>query len=277
MSGSNSAALAQARGRIPISEARLLLKHVLSCTTAHLEAHANDLLPAQAAARFSDLVTRRAAGEPIAYLTGVREFYGRAFAVTPAVLIPRPETELLIDLALSRLRGIAQPRLLDLGTGSGCIAITLALELEQAEITATDLSTDALALARLNAARHGAILHCVHGDWFESLGDARYHLIVANPPYIPVDDPHLSRGDLRFEPALALRGGVNGLAAIRHIVESSAGHLVPGGGLLFEHGYDQAEAVRELLEASGYVDIQQHRDLAGILRVSGALLADQVG
>ncbi|MFA6310558.1 MAG: peptide chain release factor N(5)-glutamine methyltransferase [Sterolibacterium sp.] len=273
--GSIAGALAEARAAIPVSEARLLLRHVLGHSAAYLAAHCDDALPADAAARFGELVRRRAAGEPIAYLTGLREFYGRDFAVSPAVLIPRPETELLVDLAIESLRGVSRARVLDLGTGSGCIAVTLALEAELAAVTAVDLSADALALARVNAARHSAVIGFVQSDWFEALGDERYHVIVANPPYIRAEDQHLTQGDLRYEPQRALASGDDGLAAIRHIVEASLPRLLPGGGLWFEHGYDQAESVRALLQRAGYADVQQHRDLAGIVRVSGGRLAAQ--
>jgi len=270
--GSIAAALLEARAKISPGDARVLLRHVLGCTTAYLEAHRDDVLPMDAATFFSDLLRRRAAGEPVAYLTGWREFYGRAFVVTPGVLIPRPETELLVEVAIARLRGIPSPLLLELGTGSGCIAITLALELAGAEITANDVSPEALALAGRNAARHGVVIRFLHSDWFEALGDVRYHLIVANPPYIASGDPHLRQGDLRFEPAPALASGSDGLAAIRRIIAGSAQHLLPGGELWFEHGYDQAEAAQKLLEEAGFADIEQHRDLAGILRVSGGRL-----
>ncbi|MCX7174964.1 MAG: peptide chain release factor N(5)-glutamine methyltransferase [Proteobacteria bacterium] len=277
MEDSIAAALKAARTAIPIGEARLLLRQVLGCSAAYLEAHSDDALPTEAAVRFSALARRRAAGEPIAYLTGFREFYGRDFAVSPEVLIPRPETELLVDLAVSSLRGIRSPSVLDLGTGSGCIAVTLALELELAEITASDISPDALAMARLNASWQSADIRCVHSDWFEALGDTQYHLIVANPPYIPSGDPHLNQGDLRFEPPRALASGVDGLAAIRRIVEDSIHHLLPGGGLWFEHGYDQADQARTLLQEAGYSSIEQHRDLAGIIRVSGGRLVPALG
>lgn len=263
------AALAETRATIPVAEARLLLRHVLDCSAAYLEAHRDEALPDNVAAHFAEWVKRRADGEPIAYLTGRREFYGRDFEVTPAVLIPRPETELLVELALAGLRGIPRPRLLELGTGSGCIAVTLALELEHAEVTATDISPDALALARRNAARLGVTICCRQSDWFEALEDLRYHLIVANPPYIAAGDPHLGQGDLRFEPPQALVSGIDGLAAIRHIVAASPRHLLPGGALWFEHGYDQAAKVRTLLEDAGFGAIRQHCDLAGIVRVSG--------
>ena len=265
-----AAALAQARQTIPISEARLLLRHLLGCTAAWLEAHRDDALEAPAAAAFEALVARRTAGEPIAYLTGRREFYGRDFAVTPAVLIPRPETELLIDLGKAAVSGSAKPRILDLGCGSGCVAITLALELPGAEVTALDVSAAALDIARSNAGRLRAPIHLMQSNWFAALGaEERFDLIVANPPYVAEGDPHLNEGDLRFEPALALACGPDGLDAIRHIVAAAPTHLRAGGHLFFEHGYDQAEAVAALLRHAGFSAIDQHRDLASIVRVSG--------
>jgi len=271
-------ALAGAREKIAISEAKLLLRHVLGREAAYLEAHREEALPDRADARFAELVSRRAAGEPIAYLTGLREFYGRNFAVSPSVLIPRPETELLVALGIAKLSGKPQARILELGTGCACIAVSLALELAAARVTATDISLDALVVARQNATRHAAVLHFVESDWYTALVPAfgsgvleggRFDLIVTNPPYIPLGDSHLSQGDLRFEPPQALVSGADGLEAIRRIASNAPGHLLPGGWLLFEHGYDQAEAVRRLLEAAGYAKIEQHRDLAGIVRVSG--------
>lgn len=260
------AALAEARRALPSAEARLLLCHVLDRSPAWIEAHRDDDLAAADAARFLGLVARRAAGEPIAYLVGTREFYGRDFAVSPAVLIPRPETELLVDLVMA---GDPSSRILDLGTGSGCLAITLALESPPAEVTAVDRSPEALAVARGNAERLGARVRFLESDWFAVLADERFDVIVSNPPYVADGDPHLGEGDLRFEPALALSCGVDGLDAIRHIVAAAPDHLNPGGRLLFEHGYDQAEAIAALLADAGYADVEQHRDLAGIVRVSG--------
>lgn len=267
-----AAALGAARASVPAGEARQLLRYVLGCSTSHLEAHREDPLPVDAGARFADFVARRAAGEPVAYLTGTREFYGRDFAVTRDVLIPRAETELLVDLAIASLRDVAAPRLIDLGTGSGCIAVTLALEIGSAQVTAVDFSAAALALARQNAERHGADIELLTSDWFASLADRRYDLIVANPPYIPETDPHLRQGDLRFEPRHALASGADGLSAIGRIVDSAAEHLLRGGRLWLEHGYDQADSVRRLLAGAGYTHIEQHRDLAGIVRVSGGRL-----
>jgi release factor glutamine methyltransferase len=222
------------------------------------------------------MVARRAEGEPVAYLVGSREFYGREFHVTPAVLIPRPETELLVEVALSKVsRGVtggnprgSTPRILDLGAGSGCVAITLALELD-CEVTAVDVSADALAVVRENAARLGAKVTVVESDWFSAI-DGRFDVIVGNPPYVAVGDAHLGEGDLRFEPMTALACGVDGLSAIRRIVTEAPRHLLPGGWLFLEHGYDQAEAMHALLAEAGFGAIEQHRDLAGIVRVSGA-------
>lgn len=264
-----AAALARARQSIPAAEARLLLGAVLGRNHAWLEAHRDDVLEAEAAQRFAALADRRAAGEPVAYLLGRREFYGRDLAVSPAVLIPRPETELLVEVALAAVAGRANPRILDLGTGSGCIAVTLALELPGAEVTAVDISAAALAVARSNAERLGAGLRCLQSEWFAALGGERFDLIVSNPPYIAEGDRHLAEGDLRFEPPIALACGRDGLDAIRHILASAADHLEPGGMLHFEHGYDQAIAMAELLMDAGFTDIEQHHDLAGIVRVSG--------
>lgn len=262
-------ALAVARARILSAEARLLLGHVLGRSAAWLAAHGDEACVPEQLARFHALVERRAAGEPVAYLLGGREFYGRDFAVTPDVLIPRPETELLVDIAKSKVGTDGTARILDLGTGSGCIAVTLALELPAARVTAVDVSAAALDVAQGNAAHLGARVAFVESDWFSALPSERFDLIVANPPYIAAGDPHLTAGDLRFEPRGALTDHADGLAAIRHLVAEAPRHLLPGGWLFFEHGYDQGPAVRELLEAAGFVDVGQHRDLAGIVRTSG--------
>lgn len=266
-------ALAAAREAIPVSEARLLLRHVLGCGATHLEAHREEAIEPAAAGRFASLAARRAAGEPVAYLTGTREFYGREFAVSPAVLIPRPETELLVDLGVEAVGGRPAPAILDLGTGSGCLAVTLALEIPKSVVTGADASPAALEVARANAARLGASVRFVESDWFSAVGNARFDLIVSNPPYVAEGDPHLVQGDLRFEPAPALASGMDGLDALRRIVSGARTHLVPGGWLLCEHGYDQARAVAELLAGAGFEGIMQHRDLAGIVRVSGGRCA----
>lgn len=268
--------LTEARKTIPAAEARLLLGHVLGKSTAWLEAHRDDVLAPEAAAQMSALAGRRAAGEPIAYLVGVREFYGRDFAVTPDVLIPRPETELLVDLCKEKVGAGGTAAVLDLGTGSGCLAITLALELglQRAQVTAVDASSAALGMARANAQRLGAQVEFVESDWFATLPSDRYDLIVANPPYVAAGDPHLAEGDLRFEPLDALTDHGDGLAAIRRIVSAAPDWLVPGGWLWLEHGYDQAAAVADLLRGAGFSTIEQHMDLAGIVRCSGARIPD---
>jgi release factor glutamine methyltransferase len=265
-----AAALAAARAKLSESEARLLLGRVMGRSGTWLISHDHLGLDEDALLNFAALVARRAAGEPVAYLIGRREFFGREFAVSPAVLIPRPDTELLVEIGLKSIAAGAAPRILDLGTGSGCVAITLALECPQAQVSAVDKSEAALAVAGWNATQLGANVRLIPSDWFAALAGEIFDLIVANPPYIAAGDPHLSAGDLRHEPSAALAGGADGLHAIRHIVAAASAHLTPDGYLWLEHGYDQALAVRELLAAAALVNIEQHRDIAGILRVSGA-------
>jgi release factor glutamine methyltransferase len=269
MSSTIAGLLAEARRHIPPNEARLLLGHLLGRDAAWLAAHRDDAVAVDVAERMSALAVRRAAGEPVAYLLGVREFYGRDFTVTPAVLIPRPETELIIDIAKEKLFAADAAAVLDLGTGSGCLAITIALELPWAQASAADISPAALEVARGNARRLGASVAFFESDWFTALPPQRFDCIVANPPYVAAGDPHLAAGDLRFEPAGALTDNADGLAAIRRIAAAAPQWLNPGGWLFLEHGYDQGEAVHALLAAAGFIDIEQHRDLAGILRASG--------
>jgi len=263
-------ALAAARARVDAVDARVLLCEVLNRDAAFLIAHGDGALTAEQALTYQAWVARRANGEPVAYITGRREFYGRLFRITPDVLIPRPETELLIDVALQVLRGKTIPRVLDLGTGSGCIALTLAAECAGAHVTGVDAWQAALDVARENA-RALDMEHVVwcKSDWFDALGTERYDLVVSNPPYIAAGDEHLEQGDLRYEPRLALTPGGDGLGAIRRIVRDSVHHLVPGGWLWFEHGHDQGAASRALLDEFGYSDIATHRDLASIERVTG--------
>lgn len=268
-----AAALAAARAKLPASEARLLLGHVLGRPPAWLIAHDDAALDEDALLAFASLAARRAGGEPVAYLLGQREFFGREFVVSPAVLIPRPETELLVEAALATVGAGGAAAILDLGTGSGCLAVTLAVELPKARVTAVDACAAALAVARQNAERHGAHLRLLQGDWFGALAGERFDLIVANPPYIAAADPHLSAGDLRHEPRTALASSADGLEAIRRIIAGAPAHLAVGGTLLLEHGYDQAAAVAELLAAAGLAGSEQHRDLAGIVRVSGGRMA----
>jgi len=279
-----AAALAAARGKLPAGVARLLLGHVLDRQPAWLIAHDDALLDEASLLAFASLVARRGGGEPVAYLVGHREFFGREFTVSTSVLIPRPETELLVEIALARVMrsgmrsdsagdvAKATTKILDLGTGSGCIAVTLALEIPQAQVTGVDAAEAALLVARKNAERYGAKLRLLQSDWFAAVGDECFDLIVANPPYIAAADPHLGAGDLRHEPSAALSGGSDGLESMRCIIAAAPAHLSHDGRLWLEHGYDQAEAVRELLAAAGLTGIEQHRDLAGIVRVSGGRL-----
>ncbi len=263
-------ALAYARRYVDAVDARVLLTALLECDAAHLIAHDDQSLTQGQALTYQAWVERRAKGEPVAYITGAREFYGRPFRVTPDVLIPRPETELLIDVALATLASLPAARVLDLGTGSGCIAVTLGAERAGARITAVDRSEAALEVARSNANRLGvAGIDWRASDWFEAVGNARYDLILANPPYIAEGDRHLEEGDLRYEPRGALAAGADGLDAIRHIVAAAAEYFARGGWLWFEHGYDQGARCREFLARRGYSAIATHRDLAGMERVTG--------
>jgi len=262
------AALALARGRLPASEARLFLREILGCTAAQIAAYPERALAAGQAGRFVELLTRRVAGEPVAYLLGEREFYGRRFGVSSAVLIPRPETELVVDLVLARVVPGSTPAILDLGTGSGALAVTLALEIPAAQVTAVDFSPSALDVARANAVALAAPVRFVESDWFAALEAARFDFIVSNPPYIAENDPHLAQGDVRFEPATALAAGPTGLDDLRRISAAAPGFLAAGGWLMMEHGYDQAAAVRDLLVAAGFVEVASAQDLAGIERIS---------
>ncbi|HXS74144.1 MAG TPA: peptide chain release factor N(5)-glutamine methyltransferase [Rhodanobacteraceae bacterium] len=252
-------------------ESELLLAHVLGVSRAWLVAHADDVIDDAACAAFAELHARRARGEPVAYLTGTRGFHALDLQVTPDVLIPRAETELLVELALARIPDNAECRVADLGTGSGAIALAIARERPHAGVLATDASDAALAVARANARRlHLERVEFAHGDWCAALGDASdFHLIVSNPPYIEECDPHLLQGDLRFEPRMALASGADGLDAISTIARDARAHLREGGWLLLEHGFEQGSAVRTLLERHGYHDVFTERDLEQRERVSG--------
>jgi release factor glutamine methyltransferase len=253
-------------------EAQVLLGYVLGVSRAWLSAHGEERTDPSAAAVFRDLVRRRKTGEPVAYLIGRREFYGIDFQVTPDVLIPRADTETLVDAALEKLIPGASHDVLDLGTGSGCVAIAIARERPAARVTAVEVSTAALSIARDNAAAVGVQVQFVRGRWFETLAQNRFDLIVSNPPYVATGDPHLRQGDLRFEPATALTAGADGLNDIRAIVAGAAGHLKAGGWLLFEHGYDQAAICRDLLRDAGFGELVSRADLAGRQRVAGGRL-----
>lgn len=260
---------------LPRLEAQMLLQHVLDVPRAWLISHDTDVLEDKLVRQYQALVAYREEGMPMAYLVGHREFMGHRFSVEPGVLIPRPETELLVETAIAELkrRQAARPRVLDLGTGSGAIAVSLALACAGATIVATDVSEEALEVARRNAQALNAPVQFLSGSWFAALVDQPpFDLIVSNPPYIHQNDPHLGQGDLRFEPTGALTDGADGLGALAHIVAQAPEWLRAGGGLWVEHGYDQAEQVRHFLQQAGFKQTQSHRDLAGIERISGGNL-----
>jgi release factor glutamine methyltransferase len=254
-------------GLVPV-DARVLLAHVLQRDRAWLVAHADDLLTRDETAAFLALARRRRDGEPVAYLSGSREFWGLELVVTPNVLIPRPETEVLVEFALTKLPDDRPVRVLDLGTGSGAIALALAHERRHATVVGTDRSPAALDVARGNAVRlQLPNLEFVGADWYRGAPPGPWDLIAANPPYIGAHDPHLTQGDLRFEPAMALSPGGEGLAALREIVGGAREHLVGGGWLVVEHGYDQSAAVQLLFRDAGFTDVTVIRDLSGIHRI----------
>jgi release factor glutamine methyltransferase len=253
-------------------EARLLLAEATGFSQASVLAHPERALPAEAEARFLGWAARRRAGEPVAYLLGKREFYGLALAVTPAVLIPRSETELLVELALERIAPQAGARVLDLGAGSGAVALAIKRQRPQARVLAVEADAAALEVAKRNAARLGLEIELRHGRWFDPVRGERFALIVSNPPYVAAGDPHLERGDLRFEPRSALVAGVDGLDALRVVAQGAAAHLEAGGWLLLEHGQGQHPAVRDLLAVNGLESVSSWPDLAGIARVTGGKL-----
>ena len=263
--------------QLPRAEARRLLASLTGQPLTWFMAHGDDPADPDTAARFQALAERRRAGEPLAYLLGQQEFYGRPFAVSPAVLIPRADTETLVETALEQLLLLRQQRravplsLLELGTGSGIIAITLALEAPDTEVHAVERSPEALAMAQQNAKALGADrIHWHAGSWWQALASPRrFDLIVSNPPYIAAGDHHLQQGDLRFEPPQALAAGPDGLDDLRIIIGGAPAHLSPGGWLLLEHGYDQETPVQALLRDAGFAEVFTRRDLAGQPRVSG--------
>ncbi len=255
-------------------EVQCLLQAVLQVNRAWLLTHPEQSLDAGQYARYLALLERRLAGEPIAYLLEKREFYGLTFKVSPATLIPRPETELLVELALQRIPRQGLYRLLDLGTGSGAIALSIAHARDDADVIAVDASTTALEVAQVNMQTLNlGNVRLRQSDWFSTLEGERFDVIVSNPPYIAAEDAHLAQGDVRFEPHDALVSGLDGLDDIRHICAQAKAHLRPNGWLLLEHGYDQAAEVRALLSQSGFAGVFSAQDLAGIERVSGGNLA----
>jgi release factor glutamine methyltransferase len=255
-------------------EAEVLLSHVLGRERAWLYAHGTRPVDRSDQIAFDQLIQRRRAGEPVAYIVGYREFYGRQFDVSPAVLIPRPETELLVDLALDLLK-TPSPRVVDVGTGSGCIGLTLAAERPDWEVTVLDQSNEALEVCTSNARKLGLDrVNIIQSDLLASVRTQQFDCIVSNPPYVAEDDPHLQRGDLRFEPQLALTSGRDGLKLIRRLISQAARQLTPGGLLLIEHGYDQAAAIRHIVAECGFTGATTHPDLANIDRVTLARLRE---
>lgn len=258
---------------LPLPEARALLAMQLGVTREHLIAHPDHPVPLEHALAFRTLARRRLDGEPLAYLLGVQEFYGRSFRVSRDVLVPRPDTETLIDVALARLTGIESPAVLELGTGTGCIAVTLQLERPDATVFATDTSAAALAIARHNARAHDAEIELRLGDWYAAIDPTtRFDLIASNPPYIAAGDSHLL--ELKHEPALALTDGADGLRCLQTLIRGARQHLMPGGWLVLEHGYDQGPAVAALLQGAGFVDVSTTRDAAGHERVGAGRSPD---
>lgn len=258
----------------PALDAEVLLMHILKRGRAFLRAWPETRLTQDQTDAYEALVVARKTGRPVAYLTGCREFWSREFLVTPDVLIPRPETEVLIERILTLRSQLGSAALLDLATGSGAIAVTLAAEWPEATIYASDVSAAALAVARRNAEHHGVIdrIRFLSSAWFDRIPpDLRFDLIVSNPPYIAASDPHLQQGDVRFEPRLALTAGEDGYQAFRIIAAQAGDRLAPGGRLLLEHGFDQADGVRALLARHGFIAIIHHQDLQGQVRATEAI------
>lgn len=246
-----------------------MLQEILNVPRVYLLSHPERELSEVEYAHYQRLLQRRLAGEPVAYILGEREFFGLPLKVTPATLIPRPDTELLVELAVQRIPANKRCAVLDLGTGSGAIALAIAKTCPQAEVLACDASIAALDVAQENArALNITNVSFIHSDWFAAIDSQKFFIIVSNPPYIAENDPHLAQGDVRFEPSSALKSGADGLDDIRHIISEASWHLQPGGWLLLEHGYDQAAAVRGLLENAGYAEVFSAHDLAGVERVS---------
>lgn len=251
-------------------EAQALLRAVIpTASRSWVIAHGGDTLSPAQQHEFGVLLERRLSGEPVAYIVGMREFYGFEFKVSTDVLIPRADTETLVEGALAKIPSTLPYKILDMGTGSGAIAISIALSRPKAKVTAIDASVAALDIAGENMRRlrvNNLIL--LQSDWFGALGEEKFDVIVSNPPYIAQQDTHLVQGDLRFEPLSALASGKDGLDSLRHITSNAPRHLNAQGWLLLEHGFNQAEAVCALLAQAGFVDIQSLPDLAGVLRVT---------
>lgn len=253
-------------------DAEILLCQALNQPRSHLRAWPDKLLQTEQLTAFRALLEQRQQGTPIAYITGQREFWSREFQVSPDVLIPRPDTELLIELSLDLIPADEPVKIIDLGTGSGIIAITLAAERPQAQLSATDFSLAALRIARLNADKHRTgNIEFYHSNWFADIPATQFKLVVSNPPYIAEDDSHLQQGDVRFEPQTALSAPEQGLADIRIIAEAARSYLEPGGHLLIEHGYNQQQQAQALFKDLHYDKVQTYKDLSGQPRVTYGL------
>jgi release factor glutamine methyltransferase len=270
-----SQALSEARHRLqatspsPAVDASILLCHVLGCSPGHLIAWPDKQLSPHQAMQFEQILQQRLEGRPVAYITGEREFWSLSLKVTSDVLIPRPETETLVELVLEKFSSSPALTVADLGTGSGAIACALAVERPAWNIIATDSSGEALDIARHNASVHKlGNIRFVHGQWLEPLTGLDFDLIISNPPYIAIDDPHLAQGDVRFEPEAALASGKQGMDAIRHLAQQAGQRLKAGGWLIVEHGYDQQQLVYDCFLQGGFEDILQLTDLAGQPRVT---------
>ena len=257
-----------AQTELPRRESELLLLSLLGCDRSWIFAHGDAPVAARSEQAFVEHATRRQAGEPLAYILGEREFWSLPLKVTPEVLIPRPDTEVLVQWAAVLLNRTPKGGCLDLGTGSGAVALALKMEFPGCSMTAVDCSDRALSVARENGQRLGLEVEWLLGSWFEPVEERRFDLIVSNPPYVRDDDEHLAMGDLPAEPQLALLGGPDGLDCIRCLIAEGQRALAPGGGLLIEHGWDQGPAVRELMHQSAWQSIETRRDLAGHERVT---------
>ncbi len=261
----------------PRLDAEVIIVHALGKNRSFLRAWPDKPLLAGELARIKQLVDLRLIGTPVAHLTGEKEFWSRTFTVSPNVLIPRPETELLIEQGLVIFKTTEAPKILDAGTGSGIIAITLAAEKPSASVVASDISQEALVIAKRNAEKHGLQhINFVRSDWFSEINGGLFDLIISNPPYIAENDPHLQKGGLPFEPKLALLAGPDGFDALEHIAERARDHLNPGGYLLLEHGYQQATGLKQILNQMNYSNIKAYTDLQGHLRVTQAQWRDSI-
>jgi len=253
----------------PRLDAEILLSHLLKKDRSYLFAWSDKVLSAKQINQFSQWIQRRATHEPVAYILGKRDFWSFSLKLNKYTLIPRPETELLVEIALEKIAELSVDKVLDLGTGSGAIAAAIKSDAPSCQVIATDACADALAQARLNFSELGLDIRCVHGRWFQPLARCqKFDLILSNPPYIRQDDPHLKQGDLPCEPLTALAAGLDGLNDIRHIISHAPDYLSDGGYLLLEHGYDQAEAIKRLLLDRGFSNIDCRQDIAQLDRVS---------